>query len=68
MGKRMRFMTGAAVGAGMQYLYDPQAGRSRRARLSQQAASKVRKAGRFLSRKARYERGRLQGRLHDATS
>jgi len=68
MGKRTRFLTGALMGAGVQYLYDPQAGRTRRARLSQQTAAKLRKAGRFLSRKARYQRGRLRGRLHDATT
>ena len=33
MGKKLRFWTGAALGAVLQYLYDPKAGPSRRALL-----------------------------------
>ena len=36
MGKKRRFWTGAALGAALQYLYDPTAGPSRRALLRDQ--------------------------------
>ena len=36
MGKKLRFWTGAAIGAALQYLYDPKAGPSRRALLRDQ--------------------------------
>jgi hypothetical protein len=36
MGKKLRFWAGAALGAGLQYLYDPKAGPSRRALLRDQ--------------------------------
>jgi hypothetical protein len=66
MGKRTRFMTGALFGAGIQYLYDPQAGRGRRARLKDQAVARLRKGGRELAKKARYQRGVVQGKVHEA--
>ena len=33
MGKKLRFWTGAAVGAALQYFYDPKAGQARRSQL-----------------------------------
>ena len=36
MGKKLRFWTGAVLGAALQYLYDPKAGPSRRALLRDQ--------------------------------
>jgi len=33
MGKKVRFWTGAAFGAALQYFYDPKAGQARRAQL-----------------------------------
>jgi hypothetical protein len=36
MGKKLRFWTGALLGAALQYLYDPQAGPSRRGALREQ--------------------------------
>jgi hypothetical protein len=68
MGKKLRMLWGGVVGATLQYLYDPQSGKSRRARLKDQAAARVRDATREISRKARYQRGRLRGVAHEITS
>ncbi|MGH8927143.1 MAG: hypothetical protein ACRDWH_02235, partial [Acidimicrobiia bacterium] len=60
----MRFLAGAGVGATFQYLYDPVAGRSRRARLRDQGFAQLRDAQRFIGRKLRYQGGRIQGLKH----
>lgn len=65
MGKKLRMLWGGVVGATLQYMYDPTSGRSRRARLKDQAAKRVREATRTLSRKVRYQRGRLRGFAHE---
>lgn len=67
MGKWMRFVTGAAAGALAQYLTDPRAGRSRRARLRDQGAARARDGRDALGRKIRYQRGRVKGLLHEAS-
>jgi hypothetical protein len=64
MGKRIKFVQGMALGAAAQYYYDPRAGRSRRARLRDQATSQVRKLGRLVGRKARFQLGRAKGLRH----
>ncbi|MGH8924564.1 MAG: hypothetical protein ACRDWA_08035, partial [Acidimicrobiia bacterium] len=61
MGKKLKFMQGIALGVAAQYYYDPRAGRSRRARLRDQAGSQMRKLGRLVGRKARYQLGRAKG-------
>ena len=68
MGKRIRMMSGAAMGATIQYLYDPTSGRSRRARLKDQAAARVRDVTRMIGRKIRYQRGRLRGVAHELST
>lgn len=68
MGKRIKFVQGMALGAAAQYYYDPRAGRARRARLRDQATSQVRKLGRLVGRKARYQIGRAKGMRHRLTS
>jgi osmotically-inducible protein OsmY len=57
---------GAAIAAGM-YLFDPDRGRSRRARLADQAGAAARKAGERAQAKARYQKGVFQGIAHDLT-
>ena len=68
MGKRLRMMSGAAMGATIQYLYDPTSGRSRRARLRDQAAARLRKVTKMIGQKIRYQRGRLRGAAHDMST
>jgi hypothetical protein len=65
MGRKLHFVSGAAAGAALQYLFDPQRGRSRRARLGDQAAARIRDLGELAGRKARYRRGKLKGLLHE---
>lgn len=57
-------MQGMAMGIAAQYFYDPNAGKARRARLRDQAAARVRKLGRGLAKKARYQIGRTKGLRH----
>jgi len=62
---RWKSMLGMAAGAAAAYLFDPVSGRGRRARLSDQAKSKMRSAADEASRRARYEMGRVRGALHE---
>jgi hypothetical protein len=41
MRKKLRFWTGAAFGAAIQYFYDPKAGQARRALLRQKVTDRV---------------------------
>lgn len=54
---------GAAVGAGIAYLMDPARGRSRRARLTDQAAAAVRRGARTTERLGRRLRSEVDGRI-----
>jgi len=54
---------GATAAAGM-YLFDPDRGRSRRAKLADQTAAFFRKSGERIGAKARYQRGVAQGAMH----
>jgi hypothetical protein len=65
MGTRLTVMRGALMGASLQYLLDPQLGRTRRARLADQAAASLRRTVRWTGRKARYQGGRLKGFWHE---
>ncbi len=58
----------AGAGAGTAYLLDPDRGRSRRARLTDQARARLRRAGREAEREARGEAGAVQGRARQATT
>ena len=68
MGKRIKFVQGMALGAAAQYYYDPRAGRTRRAKLRDQAGAQIRRMGRLLGRKARYQLGRAKGLRHRLTT
>ena len=59
---------GMAAGATLMYLFDPQRGRGRRARLSDQAASKINRFGERAGARARDLRNRTQGLMHEAGS
>lgn len=61
-----RFLFGAAFGFVAAYLWDPDSGRSRRLRLVDEAAARVRRGVDEASARARYEVGRAQGAVHEA--
>jgi osmotically-inducible protein OsmY len=52
------------VGAAAMYLFDPQQGRTRRAKLAQQLGGLGRRASREAGRKAEYARGQAEGLRH----
>jgi len=54
-----------AVGAALAYLLDPVSGRSRRARLADQAAARMKDGAEEATRRARYEMGRAKGTIHE---
>jgi osmotically-inducible protein OsmY len=67
MGKVLRIAGfGAAIAAAV-YLLDPDRGRSRRARLADQAGAAARKTGEKVEAQARYQKGVIQGLAHDLT-
>ena len=57
----MRTLRGLVLGAAMAYLFDPQNGRGRRAKLVDRSGRFVRRLGRFTARRSRYAKGQLQG-------
>lgn len=57
-----------ALGALAMYLFDPQLGRTRRARLSDQLTGVLRRSKREASRKAEYARGHAEGFRHLGSS
>ena len=67
MRKLMRTATSAAAGATAAYFFDPIAGKGRRTRLRDQMAARIRRAGRDVQKKARYEAGRMKGKVYEAT-
>lgn len=58
---RIKFLWSAVTGAGAAYLLDPDNGRSRRARLRDQIASRARTGMETTSKQARYQKGRHEG-------
>jgi hypothetical protein len=62
---KLRFLRAVAAGAAVQYLFDPQLGRTRRARLVDQIGARVRRFSRLVGKKLRYQKGRLRGVAHD---
>lgn len=65
-GHRWGLIAGS-IGAGalLMYLFDPDRGRGRRARLSDQLTSKANRIGRAAGSKARDLRNRAQGLMHE---
>lgn len=59
---------GAIAGATTMYLFDPQMGRTRRAKLGQQLAGVSRRKTRDLRGKAEYARGHIEGLRHVGSS
>ncbi|HEX8651593.1 MAG TPA: hypothetical protein VF708_12195 [Pyrinomonadaceae bacterium] len=59
---------GIGLGALLMYLFDPDRGRGRRARLNDQLTSKVNRLGEAAESKARHLRNRAQGVIHEARS
>lgn len=65
MNRFLSFLIGAATAAVLAYLFDPDRGRSRRARLADQAAARVRDAKETAVAKAEYQQGVMKGAVHD---
>ena len=60
----------AAVGIGgglIAYLYDPDRGKSRRARLRDQTMARLRDIRAAIRRRTKYETGRVKGLVHELT-
>lgn len=67
MSKFVRIVGIGAAAAAAMYLLDPDRGRSRRAKLSDQAAALARKAEEKARAQAEYQKGVAQGLAHDLT-
>lgn len=61
-----RFLCGLALGLVVAHLWDPDNGRSRRLRLVDRFAARLRRGVDEASARARYEVGRAQGAVHEA--
>ena len=58
---------GAVVGGLLVYLFDPDRGRSRRARLSDQAAARGRDLTESMKKTVEYQKGKARGVVHDVS-
>lgn len=67
MRKSVLFGTGVAAGALIAYLFDPDRGRSRRARLSDQALARGRDLTETVKKRAEYQKGVAKGIIHEAS-
>lgn len=65
MKKLMMILVGAGVGALLLYLFDPDRGRSRRARLADQAAAEARDAAEAVKAKVEYQANVVKGMAHE---
>ncbi len=64
----MKAIISAAVGAAGMYLFDPQLGRTRRAKLAQKMGAANRRMARNAEQKAEYARGQAEGLRHLGSS
>lgn len=67
MRRTLFFGMAAAIGAAVAYLFDPDRGRSRRAKLTDQAGARARDASESVKAKTEYQRGVAKGLIHEAT-
>jgi YtxH-like protein len=67
-GTTCAFLTGLALGVGLMYLLDPQAGRRRRALVRDKAHSWANDAEDYAEKTARHLRNKAQGVVHEARS
>ncbi len=67
MRKFTGFLLGAVVGAVLGYLFDPDRGRSRRARLADQTAAGARDVTEAVKTGVEYQKGVMKGAVHDLT-
>ena len=67
MRKIMSTALAAATASALTYLFDPDRGGSRRARLADQARSRTRRAADRTRAKAEYQKGVMKGVAHDLT-
>lgn len=67
MRKSMLLGIGAAAGAFLAYLFDPDRGRSRRAKLSDQATARGRDLSDAMRKTAEYQKGVAKGFVHEAS-
>jgi len=67
MGRITTFALGMTAGATIGYLLDPDRGRSRRARLSDQTKALTRSASESMESSFQYQRGVAKGMIHDLT-
>jgi hypothetical protein len=65
MRRKLLFIRALATGIALEYLFDPQLGRTRRAKLRDQLMAKARKVSRLVGKKMRYQQGRIKGTVHD---
>ncbi|MFN2588873.1 MAG: BON domain-containing protein [Actinomycetota bacterium] len=61
-------VVGAAIGAAGMYFFDPQLGRTRRAKLQDRAGAVLRRGAREVGRRAEYARGQAEGLRHLGSS
>ena len=65
MKRIIAFLYGASVGIAVMYLLDPERGRSRRARLADQAAAGARDIAEAVVTGVEYQKGGVKGAVHD---
>ena len=63
MGSRIKLLEGAVLGAAAAYVFDPDRGRARRARLRDELAASARRLERRTSHRARDVSNRTKGRV-----
>ena len=64
--RKIPLVIGGGIGATIAYLFDPDQGRSRRARIRDQMAARARRGLSTLAKQAKFQGGRARGLVHDA--
>lgn len=68
MSRFIRSVLLVGIGASIAYLLDPDRGKGRRAKLADQARARARDTAEEVSRRSRYEAGRIRGMAYDVFS